>query len=48
MFAGELLSVDVGPTEDVAWVWSHDPARGSVVTGYTIVPRVPAQQIAAR
>ena len=39
MGGGEVLSVEVGPDEDVEWVWSHDGQRGSVVTGYRIVPR---------
>ena len=39
LFGGEALSVEVGPNEDVVWVWSHDRERGSTVTGYTIVPR---------
>ena len=39
MGRGEVLSVKLGPDEDVEWVWSHDPDRGSVVTGYRIVPR---------
>lgn len=36
---GEVLSVDVGPDEDVEWVWSHDRKHGSRVTGYRIVTR---------
>lgn len=40
MSAGEVLSVEVGPDEDIKWVWSHDPQHGSSVTGYKIVPRV--------
>jgi hypothetical protein len=39
MDAGEVLSVETGPDEEVEWVWSHDPQRGSRVTGYRIVPR---------
>jgi hypothetical protein len=38
--AGELLSVEVGPDEDVEWIWSHDRERGSFVTGYKVVPRI--------
>ena len=37
MSAGEVLSVEVGPDEDVEWIWSHDGERGSTVTGYKIV-----------
>jgi hypothetical protein len=37
--AGDVLSVEVGPDEDVEWVWSHDRLGGSRVTGYVIVPR---------
>ena len=37
--SGEMLSVEVGAKEDVEWIWSHDPQRGSAVTGYKIVPR---------
>jgi hypothetical protein len=37
--SGELLSVELGPDEEVEWTWSHDPVRGSIVTGYTIVSR---------
>jgi len=37
---GRVLSVEVGPGEDVEWVWSHDRQRGSHVTGYKIVARV--------
>ena len=44
MSAGEVLSVEVGPDEDVEWLWSHDPQRGSTVTGYKIVPRVAQRQ----
>jgi hypothetical protein len=44
MTAGEALSVEVGPDEDVEWMWSHHPQRGSSVTGYEIVPRVAQRQ----
>jgi hypothetical protein len=47
MSAGEVLSVEVGPDEDVEWVWSHDPRRGRSVTGYKIVPRVALRQSVA-
>ena len=40
MNGGRVLSVEVGPDEDVEWVWSHDRERGSHVTGYKIVARV--------
>ncbi len=43
MTAGEVLSVEVGAHEDVEWVWSHDPKRGSRVTGYRIVRRHPGR-----
>ena len=36
---GDVLSVEVGPDEDVEWVWSHDRENGSRVTGYRIVTR---------
>lgn len=39
MSGGEVLCVEVGPDEDVEWVWSHDRERGSTVTGYRIVSR---------
>lgn len=39
MTGGQVLSVEVGPDEEVEWVWSHDRERGSFVTGYRIVPR---------
>jgi hypothetical protein len=39
MGAGEVLCVEVGPDEDVEWVWSHDRQRGSLITGYRIVAR---------
>ena len=39
MSPGDVLSVEVGPDEDVEWIWSHDPERGSTVTGYQIVAR---------
>ena len=38
---GQVLSVEVGPDEDVEWIWSHDRERGSQVTGYKIVARAP-------
>ncbi len=41
MGAGEVLSVEVGADEDIEWIFSHDPGRGSRVTGYRIVPRSP-------
>lgn len=37
--SGEVLSVELDTDEDVEWIWSHDSERGSVVTGYRIVPR---------
>jgi hypothetical protein len=37
---GQVLSVEAGLDEEVKWIWSHDPERGSFVTGYRIVPRV--------
>ena len=37
---GRVLSVEVGPDEEVEWIWSHDRERGSHVTGYKIVARV--------
>jgi hypothetical protein len=37
---GRVFSVEVGPDEDVEWIWSHDRERRSHVTGYKIVPRV--------
>lgn len=37
--AGEVLSVEAGPDEDVEWIWSHHRERGSTVTGYKIVTR---------
>jgi hypothetical protein len=37
MGSGELLSVEIGPDEEVQWFWSHDRERGSFVAGYTIV-----------
>ena len=40
MSGGRVLSVEVGPDEDVEWIWSHDRERGSHVTGYKIVARV--------
>jgi hypothetical protein len=40
MSGGQVLSVEVGPDEDVEWIWSHDRERGSHVTGYKIVARV--------
>ena len=36
---GRVLSVEVGPDEDVEWIWGHDRERGSHVTGYKIVAR---------
>ena len=44
MNAGEVLSVEIGPDEDVEWVWSHDRERGSAVTGYRIVSRISEQR----
>jgi hypothetical protein len=41
---GEVLSVEVGPDEDVEWVWSHDRERGSSITGFRIVPRLAQHQ----
>ena len=40
MSGGRVLSVEVGPDEDVEWIWSHDRERGSHVTGYKVVARV--------
>jgi hypothetical protein len=40
MSGGRVLSVEVGPDEEVEWIWSHDRERGSHVTGYRIVARV--------
>jgi hypothetical protein len=40
MSGGRMLSVEVGPDEDVEWIWSHDRERGSHVTGYKIVARI--------
>ena len=40
MSGGRVLSVEVGPDEDVEWIWSHDRERGSHVTGYKIVSRL--------
>jgi hypothetical protein len=40
MSGGRVLSVEVGPDEDVEWIWTHDRDRGSHVTGYKIVARV--------
>ena len=40
MSAGEVLSVKVGPNEDVEWVWNHDRERGSSISGFVIVPRI--------
>ena len=42
MGSGELLSVEVGPDEDVEWFWCHDRERGSFVAGYAIVPALRA------
>jgi hypothetical protein len=39
--SGELLSVDLRADEDVQWIWCHHGERGSVVIGYTLVPREP-------
>lgn len=39
MAGGQVLSVELGPDEDVEWIWSHDRERGSHVTGYKIVAR---------
>ena len=41
MRGGQVLSVELGPDEDVEWIWSHDRERGSHVTGYKIVARAP-------
>ena len=38
--AGQVLSVAVGPDEEVQWIWSHDAQHGSYVSGYSIVPRL--------
>lgn len=35
--SGELLSVELGPDDDVCWTWCHHGERGSSVIGYTIV-----------
>jgi hypothetical protein len=40
--SGEVISVEVSEDEEVEWVWSHDAASGSAVTGYRIVPKVEA------
>lgn len=37
--AGQVISVELGPDEDVKWIWSHDRVHGSTVTGYVIVTR---------
>jgi hypothetical protein len=37
--AGELLSVELSPDEDVQWIWCYHGERGTSVMGYTIVPR---------
>ncbi len=39
MGAGQVLSIEVGADEDVEWLWSHEPERGSLVSGYRIVRR---------
>jgi hypothetical protein len=39
MRAGQIISVDAGPDEEVEWTWSHDPVRGSYVTGYRTIER---------
>jgi hypothetical protein len=44
MSGGRVLSVEVGPDEDVEWIWSHDHERGSHVTGYKIVARLPERE----
>ena len=35
-----MIAVDLQPDEYVQWIWSHDPQRGSYVSGYNIVPRL--------
>lgn len=42
--SGTVIAIDAAPNEDVQWIWSHDPLRGSYVSGYTIVPRMGAEQ----
>ena len=37
--SGEVISVEIGEDEEVEWIWSHDAANGSAVTGYRIVPK---------
>jgi hypothetical protein len=36
-----MLNVDCSQDEDVEWLWTETPA-GRFVSGYRIVPRVPA------
>lgn len=43
--SGTVVAVDLGPHEDVQWIWSHDPQRGSYVSGYTIVPRLGEERV---
>jgi hypothetical protein len=38
MTRGQVFSVELGPDEQVEWVWTHDHERGSFVSGYKIVP----------
>ena len=45
LVSGTVVAVDLRPDEDVQWVWSHDPQRGSYVSGYTIVPRVDDERV---
>ena len=37
-----LLSVEVDEGESVEWIWTHFADGQSAVTGYKIVPRLPA------
>jgi hypothetical protein len=37
-----LLSVDVEEGEAVEWIWTHFADGNSAVTGYRIVPQLPA------
>ncbi len=37
-----LLSVDVGELEKVRWIWTHPVDGQSFVSGYRIVPKLPA------
>jgi hypothetical protein len=36
MPGGQVLSVEIGPDEEVEWIWSHDSERGSFVAGYDV------------